>query len=46
MPSQRREPELSVPRRAEPRLDGDRLRAVLAELTACRQLLDGALKDE
>jgi DNA-binding transcriptional MerR regulator len=46
VPSQRREPELSVPRRAEPRLDGDRLRAVLAELTACRQLLDGALKDE
>jgi DNA-binding transcriptional MerR regulator len=69
---QRRETELSVPRRAEPamhvgqepsarlpagnpagvgrrvesRLDGDRLRAVLAELTACRQLLDNALKDE
>ncbi|MGB3448016.1 MAG: MerR family transcriptional regulator [Xanthobacteraceae bacterium] len=35
-----------VSRRAEPRLDGDRLRAVLAELTACRQLLDSALKDE
>ncbi len=72
VPPQRREPALSVPRRAEPamhvgegpsarlraenpagvsqraepRLDGDRLRAVLAELTACRQLLDGALKDE
>ena len=27
------------------RLDTDRLRAVLTELTACRQLLDSALKD-
>lgn len=72
IPPQRREPELSAPRRVEPamrfeqesserspaghpvasnprnehhRLDSDRLRAVLAELTACRQLLDAALKD-
>lgn len=72
VPSQRREPELSAPRRVEPamrfepapsvrpsaglpgaqsprvearRLDADRLRAVLTELTACRQLLDSALND-
>lgn len=36
----------AVSPRSEPRrLDGERLRAVLTELTACRQLLDGALKD-
>jgi DNA-binding transcriptional MerR regulator len=69
MPPQRREPELSVPRRIEPamrfepkepaadhpgaqsqrvefrRLDIDRLRAVLTELTTCRELLDSALKE-
>lgn len=73
VPPQRREPELSTPRRVEPamrfepepsarpaaghpgvpssprvefrRLDTDRLRAVLVDLTACRQLLDSALKD-
>ncbi|MGN6310571.1 MAG: MerR family transcriptional regulator [Xanthobacteraceae bacterium] len=72
VPPQRREPELSAPRRVEPamrfepepsmrpsaghpgaqsprvefrRLDTDRLRAVLTELTACRQLLDSALKE-
>lgn len=72
VPPQRREPELSMPRRVEPamrfepepsvrapaaqpgtpnprvevrRLDTDRLRTVLTELTACRQLLDNALKD-
>lgn len=72
VPPQRREPELSAPRRVEPamrfepepsaqpsathpgtpsprgefrRLDRDRLRAVLTELTTCRQLLDSALKD-
>jgi DNA-binding transcriptional MerR regulator len=38
-------PVASSPRSEPRRLDGDRLRAVLAELTACRQLLDGALKD-
>ncbi|MBN8983031.1 MAG: MerR family transcriptional regulator [Rhizobiales bacterium] len=72
VPPQRREPELSAPRRVEPamrfepepsarptaghpdtpspsaefrRLDTDRLRAVLTELTACRQLLEAALKE-
>lgn len=72
VPPQRREPQLSAPRRVEPamrfepepsmrppaghpdaqsprvefrRLDTDRLRAVLTELTACRQLLDSALKE-
>lgn len=69
MPPQRREPELSAPRRIEPamrfeakepaadhpgvhsprvefrRLDTDRLRAVLTELTTCRELLDSALKE-
>lgn len=72
VPPQRREPELSAPRRVEPamrfepepsmrppaghpgtpsprvefrRLDTDRLHEVLTELTACRQLLDSALKD-
>jgi DNA-binding transcriptional MerR regulator len=38
-------PVASSPRSEAHRLDGDRLRTVLAELTACRQLLDGALKD-
>ncbi|MGX9392710.1 MerR family transcriptional regulator [Nitrobacteraceae bacterium UC4446_H13] len=38
-------PVASSPRSEPRRLDGDRLRAVLAELTVCRQLLDGALKD-
>lgn len=55
-PAMRFEPELSArspaghpeapsPRGEFRRIDHDRLHAVLTELTACRQLLDGALKD-
>lgn len=55
-PAMRFEPEASVrpsaghsgvqsPRVEFRRLDTDRLRTVLTELTACRQLLDSALKD-
>jgi len=34
-----------APRHPRDRIDADRLRAVLAELTACRQLLESALND-
>lgn len=48
-PSVRRPTEhlVAIKPGSEPRqFDGDRLRAVLADLTACRQLLDVALKDD
>jgi DNA-binding transcriptional MerR regulator len=44
-PQDTERPVAASPRREHRQLDGDRLRAVLAELTACRQLLDSALKD-